>query len=192
MKKKKNLIVELIVLITIFVSLFIVYYIYKELNDIKPKESDTSSIQNYSQTKIIKIEKDFNDALTIFNIPETDFIVGDNKDNKYDFFITATDNKINTITERITVLYKIQNKDNITNFCNSYNDIESAYILKCNEKDLILTIENTYHLDKIYTNTIKTKNYEFKFPIKKDDKLNEYLEELKKEEIKYEEVKNIS
>ena len=99
MKKKKNIIVELIVLITIFASLFIVYYIYKELNDIKPKESDTSSVQNYSQTKIIKIEKDLNDAITTLNIPDLDSIVEGDLDNRYDFFITATDNKINTISE---------------------------------------------------------------------------------------------
>ena len=192
MKKKKNIIVELIVLITIFASLFIVYYIYKELNDIKPKESDTSSVQNYSQTKIIKIEKDLNDAITTLNIPDLDSIVEGDLDNRYDFFITATDNKINTISEIIVIQYNTQNKDNITNFCNSYNDIESAYILKCNEKYLIVTIKNTYHLDKIYTNTIQTKNYEFKFPIKNGDKLNEYLDEITKEGITYEEVKEIN
>ena len=192
MKKKKNIIVELIVLITIFASLFIVYYIYKELNDIKPKESDTSSVQNYSQTKIIKIEKDLNDAITTLNIPDLDSIVEGDLDNRYDFFITATDNKINTISEIIVIQYNTQNKDNITNFCNSYNDIESAYILKCNEKYLIVTIKNTYHLDKIYTDTIQTKNYEFKFPIKNGDKLNEYLDEITKEGITYEEVKEIN
>lgn len=193
MKKKKNLIIEFIILITITISIGIIFYIYKQLSDIKPEESTTNEIPNYSLNKNVKIKKNLSDALTTFNIPEQQFIIEDN--STYDFFIISTDNAINTISELITIEYDIYNsefnKDNLTNFCNSYNDIESSYRLTCKFEDKNIKISNFYYLNKIYTDKIKTHKYEFNFPVKNNDKLNEYLEELKKEQIQYEIVEDI-
>ena len=110
MKNKKNFIIELIILISITISVFIIYKVYRDINDIKPKESDSYQVPNYAQTKNVLIRKDLNDALTIFNIPEQEAIFPER--SRYDFYITATDNQIKAVTEIIWLEYDVENKDN--------------------------------------------------------------------------------
>jgi len=188
---KKNIIIEVIVLITIIASIFIIYYIYKKLSDVVPPSSDSYKIVNYSKDKTIKYKKDLTEAF-FYNFPETDKIIYES--SSFEYYITATDNLINTITEVITLDYDTTNseinKDQIINFCNSYDDIKSNYILKCTKQDNRLTIKNTYYLSKNYQETIKTRKYNISIPIKNGTKLDEYIEELNKSKIKFDYIQD--
>ena len=84
MKKAKHLILELVILIAITASLVGVYFVYKGLNEIKPTDSSTNEIKNYSTDKYIVIRKDLSE-LEIYEIPEFDKIVANN--SKY-YFLT--------------------------------------------------------------------------------------------------------
>ncbi len=192
MKKKKNIIIEIVILITIIASVFIVYYIYKKLSDVIPEASDSYKVINYSQDKYLKLKKDLNE-LSIYKIPEFDKIIVDN--SKYDYYLTSTDNYINTITEIIEIRYDKSfpefNENQIINFCNGYDDIQNNFILKCNYKESILNIRNVYYLSKNYQDTIKTRKYNIKITVPNNTKLNEFEEKLKKEHINYEYVRDI-
>ena len=76
MKKKKNIILEIIILITIIASVFIVYYIYTKLSNVVPEASDSYKIVNYSQNKYLKYNKDINE-LSIYKIPEFDKVIAE-------------------------------------------------------------------------------------------------------------------
>ncbi len=195
MEKKKKLILELVILITITISIIVIIFVYQELNSITPEESNSNEITNYSENKYVKIEKNIND-ITKFTLPEKDFIEANA--SSYTYYITSTDNIINTISEIIIVMYNSSletgetiNRDKITNFCNSYNDVNSDYQLKCDYTGNTLTIYNFIYRYKIFGDSVKTKKYTIDLPIKKDSKLDEYLESLDKNNIKYTILKSI-
>ncbi len=193
MKKKKNIILEIIILITIIASIFTIYYAYNELKNTSPNTSDSKYIENYSKNRYIKIKKDI-ESLSIYEIPEMEKII--TEACKYDYFITATDNYINTIDERITVVFNQEleepiNNDELINFCNSYDEINSNYKLTCSYRNYTLTINNTFYLKNIFNDEIKTKKYTISKDIKYEDKLDEYLENLEKKEIEFQDVPSI-
>jgi len=195
MTKKKKLILELIILITIIISIVVIIFVYQELNSVTPKESTSNEITNYSENKYVKIEKKLDD-ITKFSLPAKEWIANDI--SSYTYYITSTDNIINTISEIIIVVYNSNletgealNKDQVTNFCNSYNDVNTDYQLKCTYSGNTLTIYNIIFRYKIFTDSIKTKKYTIDLPMKKDSKLDEYLESLDNNNIKYTITKSI-
>lgn len=186
MKKAKHLILEIIILVAITASLIGVYFVYKGLNEIKPEDSTTYETKNYSADKHIVIKKDIAE-LEVYNIPELDKVV--NSYCKYNYFITATDNYINTITEIISIKYDTANPEfnpnPVINYCNSYDEIENNYQLDCTYNNYSIDIKNIYYLNENYNETIKTKKFTIKPSIKNQDKLSELIEKLEKEEIEY-------
>ena len=192
--KKKGIFLEIIILITIIASIFIIYYVYKELTNITPENSNSNEIKNYSQNRKHKITKDISE-ISIYNIPELEYI---SEDSKYDYYINSTDGLVVSIDEEITIKYNPYkddlateklNETAIINYCNSYDEVTSDYILKCNYKNYILTINNTFKLKNIFTDEIKTKKLTIPVSIKYEDKLSELLKEYDEQEIEYQEIK---
>ena len=194
LKNKKNIIMELIILITIIASIFTIYYVYNELRNTVPTESESNIIKNYSKNRYIMIQKDLSE-LSKYEIPEPERIVNEN--SYYQYYITATDNYINTIDEVIEIAYDNNieevplDKDILINYCNSFNDINSSYKLTCNYQNYTLKIKNTFYLNTIFTKEIKTKSFTLNKDVSNDDLLDKYLEELEKKEISYQEIEKI-
>jgi len=193
MKKKKNIILELIILLTIIASIITIIYAYYQANDIAPKESESNMIINYSENRYFEIKKDL-DVLNIYNIPENERIVTDN--STYNYYITATDGLITTIDERIIIEYDTYQEEpldenKINNFCNSYDEITDNYKLICRYQNNKITISNTFYLKNIFNDYIQTKKYKIKKDVNYNDPLNNYLETLDKNNISYSEISNI-
>lgn len=193
MKKKKNIIIEIIILLTIIASIITIFYIIYEVNDTVPKESESNQIKNYSKDKHIKIIKDISNV-SIYKVPEMEKI--DNESSNYEYIITATDNYINTINEIIDIYYNEQieelvDKDTLINYCNSYNEIANNYKLICTYSPNHLLLKNTFYLESITTNNIITKKYKIEKDFNYNDKLDEYLNKLKNNNINYNEITNI-
>lgn len=193
MKKKKNIIIEIIILLTIIASIITIFYIIYEVNDTVPKESESNQIKNYSKDKHIKIIKDISNV-SIYKVPEIEKI--DNESSNYEYIITATDNYINTINEIIDIYYNEQieepvDKDTLINYCNSYNEIANNYKLICTYSPNHLLLKNTFYLESITTDNIITKKYKIEKDFNYNDKLDEYLNKLKNNNINYNEITNI-
>lgn len=189
---KKAKILEIIILITIIISIVVILLFAKDVLSKEPKLSNTNEIQNYSKTRIIKYTSTIIDSY-IYEIPYQDSINIDA--STYNKYLTATDNIINTFTEKIIIRYTyLQNEEEtvIKNFCNTYDAIELEYKFQCTYSKNVLLLSNQYFINKINSNSITNKHkVQITIPIKKNTHLNEYLEYLKNNNISTTEVDEI-
>jgi len=102
-KTKKVKILEILILITIIISLVIVIWLTYSYFNNKITESTSSNIENYSYNKITLYEEDI-DVLEKYNVPYIDNIDKDN--SYYRIYIKSTDNYIKGYTEIIVLYYK--------------------------------------------------------------------------------------
>lgn len=189
---KKAKILEIIILITIIISIVVILLFAKDVLSKEPKLSNTNEIQNYSKTRIIKYTSTIMDSY-IYEIPYQDSINIDA--STYNKYLTATDNIINTFTEKIIIRYTyLQDEEEtvIKNFCNTYDAIELEYKFQCTYSKNVLLLSNQYFINKINSNSITNKHkVQITIPIKKNTRLNEYLEYLKNNNISTTEVDEI-
>lgn len=192
MKKiKATKILEIIILITIIISIIIVILIAQNTLTQTPEPSNSNEIKNYSLTTYYKFNKEITESIK-YKIPFQEYI---SNESTYTSYIISTDNTINTLIEKITIKYtnEIYNeeKNTIINYCNTYDIIESPYKLQCSYIDNILTLSNTYYLDKTNSETITNNIFTINRPIKKNSKLSEYLKNLEYNNIYYEQIEKI-
>lgn len=185
MNTTKNKILELIILVIIILSITVIYKYAKTTIKEEPPISDTYTITNYSKTKTTKYSKNFTDSY-IYNLPLKENI--DPLTSTYTIHLTSTDNIINTLTEDIYINYlniDETNKKDIINFCNAYDEIENKYRLQCKIIDNNMYLKNTYKINNIFKQKLKTKHYEINMPITNNTKLNDYLKILDEQNIPY-------
>ncbi len=186
---KKIKILEITILITIIISLIVVSFFAINILNKKPSLSKSNEIENYSTTRTINYKTSISDSY-IYKIPYTELI--NNKNSTFDKYVISTDNTITTYKETIKIYYSnISEKQEtiIKNFCNTYDIIELKYRFKCSYNNSSLIIENQYNIDQIYTDYIKNNhNIKINIPIKRNSRLNEYLDYLNKNKISYEEI----
>lgn len=192
MKKiKATKILEIIILITIIISIIIVILIAQNTLTQTPKPSNSNEVKNYSLTTYYKFNKEITES-TKYKIPFQEYI---SAESTYTSYIISTDNIINTLIEKIIINYtnEITNEEKniIINYCNTYDIIESPYKLQCSYIDNMLTLSNTYYLDKTNSETIKNNIFTINRPIKKNSKLSEYLKNLEYNNIYYEQIEKI-
>ena len=192
MKNKKIKIIESIILIVILISLIIIIIFAKITLSKEPKKSNTNEIKNYSVTKIIKYNSNISESF-IYQIPYQDRII--TEQSELTNYITATDNIINTYTEKILIYYldlTADEKTIVKNFCNTYDIIEYEYKFQCTFNKNILSISNQYNIKDLNTKKIKNNhNKEIPIPIEKNTRLNDYIEYLNKNMISTIEVDEI-
>lgn len=192
MKKTKTKILEIIILITIIISLIVILLFAKDILSKKPEISNSNEIQNYSKTRIIKYTSNIVDSY-FYEIPYQELINVDA--SSYTKYLTATDNIINTFTEKIIIRYTyLQSEEEtiIKNYCNTYDAIELEYKFQCTYSKNVLLLSNQYYINKINTDIITNKHkVQITIPIKKNTRLNEYIENLNKNMIPTTEVDEI-
>lgn len=189
---KKAKILEIIILITIIISLIVILLFAKDVFSKEPKPSNTNEIQNYSKTRIIKYTSNITDSY-VYEIPYQDFINIDA--STYNKYLTATDNIINTFTEKIIIRYtylQAEEETIIKNYCNTYDAIELEYKFQCTYSKNVLLLSNQYFINEINSDSITNKHkIQITIPIKKNTRLNEYLEYLNNNNISTSEVDEI-
>ncbi len=193
-KKKKIKILEILILITIIISLgTIIWLTYTYFNN-QVAESETNAITDYSYSKITMYQPGL-DKLNDYNLPYINNI--DTEKSYYKVFIKSTDNLITGYSEIIYIKYidSIENEDfttteidikEIKKYCNSINLVEHDYVLSCKYDDNTIYIKNDINLP---VDLIKHKDIKLLFT--KNQKLNEYLKELEGQEIPYQIVNEI-
>lgn len=189
--KKSNKGIEIFILLIIILSIIAIVFASKKLLHDDTKLSDSNDVKNYSVTTYYKYTDNIENSY-IYNIPNKELIR--NEYSTYEKYLTSTDNIINTFTERIKISYSIstdEEENTITNFCNSYNEIESTYQLQCKKSYHTIKITNIFFLDKLKSSNVQTKKYDINLPVKKNTKTNKYLEEQNKKGISYTEVTEI-
>ena len=197
-KTKKVKILEILILITIIISLVIVIWLTYSYFNNKVSESTSGNIENYSSDKITLYEEDI-EVLKKYNVPYIENI--DKENSYYKIYIKSTDNYIKGYTEIIVLYYnesieeindieeivfKEIDKKQIKNYCNAHNLIEHGYVLSCKYEDNYILIENDITLP---VDLIKKNNLPVLF--EEDQKLNEYLKELDEREIPHKIVNEI-
>lgn len=209
-KTKKVKILEILILITIIISLVIVIWLTYSYFNNKITESTSSNIENYSYNKITLYEEDI-DVLEKYNVPYIDNIDKDN--SYYRIYIKSTDNYIKGYTEMIVlyynesiietndieetsnieeaneideITYREIDKKQIKYYCNAHNLIEHGFVLSCKYDDNHIVIRNDVTLPVIL---IKKNNLPILF--EENQKLNEYLKQLDEREIEHKTVNEI-
>ena len=192
--KKKIKILEILILITIIISLgTIIWLTYTYFNN-QVAESETNKIVDYSSSKITMYQPGL-DKLSDYNLPYISNI--DTENSYYKVFIKSTDNLITGYSEIMYIKYieTIENEDftttkinisEIKNYCNSINLVEHDYVLSCKYDNYTIFIKNDITLP---VDLIKHKDIKLLFT--KNQKLNEYLKELKEQEIQYQFVNEV-
>ena len=178
MNEWKIKLLEKIILTTIIISIIVILFFVINAFKVKPKESQSNLIENYSLTKIHKYNADINLSL-IYNIPISELIIQEG--SSYTIYLTSTDNYINTITEKIIIRYYMLNNEQqtiIKNYCNSYDTIELQYKLQCIYNKETIILKNQFNLNKLNKNVITHNNLTITLPIEKNTKLSDYLENL--------------
>ena len=194
--KKKGIFLEIVILITIIASIFTIYYIYKQLSNITPENSNSKDIINYSKNRKHKIQKNISET-EIYKIPLKENII--EEDSTYDYYINSTDKLITSFNEEIVIYYHpFENRDEnsakridetiLINYCNSFDDINSDYTLKCTYKNYKLIITTNYELKNVNSKEIKTKKFTIPVNLKYEDKLDELLKSFDEQGIKYQEI----
>ncbi len=204
-KEKKIKTLELLIMITIILSLAIISTLaYKYLhNDVN--QSTTYKVIDYSANKITKYKKDLEESY-IYNIPYQEYI---NKEHSYyNIFVKSTDNIINGLVEIIVINYyeelpieesteeteveEIQpiniNTKRIKTYCDSFNEIEYDYTYSCTYENNTLTIRNDF---KIPITTMNKSKKEKTWNIEEGTKLSDYIKELEQNNIDYQFVNEI-
>lgn len=184
MKNLKLKILEVIILLTIIISIIVIILFAKNALSTTPEVSTSNTIKNYSETKISKYSALIEESY-IYNIPYIELI--NPTYSSYNKFITSTDNIINTYTEKILLKYNQllpEQETFIQNYCNTYDIIELEYKFQCSYKNNTLSLSNQYNINLIDSQEIKNNhNITITIPIKKNTRLNEYIEELNKNNI---------
>lgn len=189
-RKLKFKVLEFIILITIFLSFIIITLFMTNVLNEKPELSNSNETENYSITSYYSYNLPIASA-SIYNIPLLEF-AGQNQ--TFEMNIQSTDNIITAYQEVITIqyLYTVYTyKNTIINYCNAHNDINSKYELTCTYKNNKLTLKNLYKVQYIYKEPLETNNYKIDLRIKKDTRLNEYLYQLSKNNIKYNNIQSL-
>lgn len=179
MNEWKIKLLEKIILVTIIISIIVILFFVIDALKIKPKDSESNLIENYSLTKIHKYNENINLSLK-YNIPISELIIQEG--SSYTIYLTSTDNYINTITEKIIIKYSVLTPDEqttIKNYCNSYDTIELQYKLQCTYNKETMILKNQFNLNKLNKNIITHNNLTITLPIEKNTKLSDYLESLK-------------
>ena len=179
MNELKIKLLEKIILVTIIISIIVILFFVIDALKIKPKDSESNLIENYSLTKIHKYNENINLSLK-YNIPISELIIQEG--SSYTIYLTSTDNYINTITEKIIIRYSALTPDEqtaIKNYCNSYDTIELQYKLQCTYNKETMILKNQFNLNKLNKNIITHNNLTITLPIEKNTKLSDYLESLK-------------
>ncbi len=182
---KKNKIIEIIIISIIIITLIITLIIATKILSDSPKKNENIEETPYSVTKIYQYNKQPSNA-SKYQIPLITYIIPEY--STYLIEITATDNIIHTYKEQINLKFNNipeTGKNSLINYCNEYDDIESEYKLQCTYKNNVLTINNTFNLPYINSTTIKSDYLTITIPLKKDTKLDEYLDTLNKNNITY-------
>lgn len=190
-KKKKIKIIERIIFLTIILTIIVILCLAKKIFENDPIKSDTNNIKNYSMTKYTKYTEDIN-KISTYNIPLSEYI--NQQTSSYTIFITSTDNIITNLTEKIKIYFNQvpeENKNDLINFCNAYDEIENKYRLQCKYENNRMVLTNTYNIENIHSQNITTKNYEIVLPIDTNTKLSDYIEVLDNQNIQHEEVSSI-
>ena len=78
-----------------------------------------------------------------------------------------------------------EEKNSIINYCNSYDEIESLYSIRCTFKNNNLQIDNLYHVSKLLSSTLTIKNFNISIPLDKKTKTSDYLNYLTSNNIEY-------
>ncbi len=190
-KLNKKQILEITILIVIIISVIVILILAINFFKVKPEVSNSNEIKNYSITKTIKYYQSptFNN---IYNLPLPEYINYTN--SNYTIYIVATDNIITNLIEKISLSYNeipYESQHIIKNYCNKYDEVNNKYKLQCNYKDSKLMLKNDYSINLIEEDILKTSNKEINIPIKRNTKLNNYLDTLKEQNIEYTEVDNI-
>lgn len=140
-------------------------------------------------------EEDANELPTEDNeeIPDTEEIPEENNNemNIITDEVETTPNYPDNWLDIYNYPFEEFNNSSLTNFCNSYNEIESNYSLTCNKSKYSLSIKNNYSISNTNSYIFNTKNYEVILPVKRGTKLTDYLKELSEKGISYKQVDKI-
>lgn len=192
MKTLKIKVLEIIILITICISLVVILIFAKNTLNKEPELSNSNQVQNYSTTRHFKYNSNITDSY-IYQIPFQELI--NTESSTYNKFITSTDNIINTYTEKISIRYTSIHPEQdtiIKNFCNTYDIIELEYKFQCSYSKNVLILQNQYKVNEIKNDIIKNNHQiTITIPIKKNTRLNEYLKNLNNNNITTTEVDKI-
>ena len=191
-KKTKIKLLEYIILSVIIISIIVIFLVLNISLNKTPEISNTNEIKDYTITKYYKFNISLSNA-KIYKIPLYDMIQLES--SEFTRYITATDDYITTLNEKIKINYvnvPTENQNILINYCNAYDEIENTHIMKCQKNKEYLMLENIYYLNKIYTKSINTEKGEITLPISKETKASEYLKTLIDQVIIYQEVSEIN
>lgn len=177
---KRVKILEIIILIIIIISIGVIYKVAMTILDTPIEDSTSSEVTDYKKTKVYEYTISLSD---VSKYPNSDYIDLNGSNTLID--VTSVDNYIQEYKEVITIKYNLptsEYKDNLINYCNSYNEIEYSYQLTCEYSDIYtLVITNNYLLSKLSLTDIET-------PVSYNYRLDLYLSELDEKNIKYKQV----
>lgn len=191
-KKTKIKLLEYIILSVIIISIIVIFLVLNISLNKTPEISNTNEIKDYTITKYYKFNISLSNA-NIYKIPLYNMIQLES--SEFTRYITATDDYITTLNEKIKINYvnvPTENQNILINYCNAYDEIENTHIMKCQKNKEYLILENIYYLNKIYTKSINTEKGEITLPISKETKASEYLKTLIDQVIIYQEVSEIN
>lgn len=177
MKKQKKM--EITILLLLLIILVVVSsFTYQIISTYKVKDSESKKTESYVKNKSYDFSKNFGDFPNI-NILYIENI--DGFSSRVNCNIKSQDNIIQNYSEHLELHYFISEEEmrnNLVNFCNSYNVVKNVYSKLCTFSNDIMVIDNDYNI-KILDQT----KDDLKIDISKDTRLSDYINylETKKE-----------
>lgn len=178
-KKQK---IELVLLIILIIILIIVTMWVKNIIETKPKLA-TNNNDTYEITKTYSFY-DTSSNLNKYNPPYEEYI--NYQISEYYINIETIDGFIKKYDEKIIIRYNYFDENiinNITNYCNSFNEIEHNYEFRCNYETDKITLNNSFNLANL-NKTIKTNKKEVTLLYNYNDQIKDYLNDNIKYDIK--------
>ncbi len=190
-KYKKLRLLEYLIIIVIIIAILVIYLAFTKLSKEKPLLSNSNEITNYKVTRYYEFNVSVEDAAA-FNIPYLDRTYPD--ENSYLITLTSVDNYITEYREKISIKYawdlSAEEKNQITNYCNSYDSIENLYSIRCSFKNDLLQINNLYFVSKLLSQDLEIKGRNVHIPVTRTTKTTDYLTNLASIGIEFRQLEN--
>ena len=170
-KKKKDLIVLIVLIVVLIVMGIVAFNIFSNYmlpskNNI-PAEALKTNIEEVKEPKkkvITTYDCDKPLDIEFYKIPHSDLINMETYKgyNEYIF----EDDSLSTIEESFTFIYNefpegVENE--IIKYCNSYNVVYDAYKMLCKYNNNLITIKDTFFINKLDSNEVVNKDIKYSF-----------------------------
>ncbi len=170
-KKKKDLIVLIVLIVVLIVMGYIAFSVFSNYmlpseNSIQSETLTTNITKTETPKKKVITSYDCDKPLDIdfYKIPNSDLINMETYKGYNEY--TFEDDSLTTIKETFTFIYNELPEGiepEIIRYCNSYNVVYDAYKMLCKYNNNLLTIEDTFFINKLESNEVINKDIKYNF-----------------------------